>query len=491
MSNVAVLEQRIGDELWFAPDMAPYRQDIRRVLSGHYLQLCAEREWQWLQRTEPLYAFPDLTIGNSQLVRNGPRTFTIPAGAVLEGSMYSELDSQAFEVFQDMLCGAELDLVDRDNREAGTGNWQFAPFVIENVDTNAGSVVLRLDPRCNITSLVAGLGTYVIRFRRTRLPARVDRVVSIVDELTHQELTPLSDATMRAFAADPERTGEAPRHWLSDGALDSGLPWIMGHTSPGLGAASETIRQVDNDPIYGNPPFTITVNGSGSNALKASTNYRVFICWVYAGRYGPPSRIVEASTTASFKNFALAALPVQNLGAAGTDLLGDTGRKLAVFIAEGDHGPFFEHSVMASGIVATVNIGTRPTTAFLPMFQRRWETLYPNGPYNYLRLWPRSDQQRRLLLTYVSKPLPLLDDVDMPQLPSAFDNVLVHGTVIAMISRFNAGANILRLQEALYKKAMGALYNRYLPPKGPPQKGVFGATPSSVNQFPTDFVLED
>jgi hypothetical protein len=494
VGNVVELCDDLDNALQYAPDLLTYERNKRRVLSDVYTELASSQPWPWLYKTDPLYALPDVALTNAQIALVGPRTFDINA-AVLEDTFYSSDDTDAYDVFQDLLCGAELGLEDRTLREGGVGNWAFAPFVIENVDTSSASNVrIYLDPRCNITSLHSSLGDYVIRFPRARLPARCDRVIGITDD-EDRPLTNMSDSLFRQYIADPDLTGSIPTHWLPDTGVHSGLPWLMGHTGvPGaVTGANESVRDTKNQPIYESPPFVAAAANTGANALLAETTYRLAICWVYAGRYGPFSEVVEVTTTSTNKAINLTALPTQNNGAAGTDLVGDSGRRISIWIAEGDHGPWFEASLQQTAIDTTATIATRPTIATLPQALRRREEIYPGGPYQYIRLWPRTDATRKMKLTYLAKPTRLVSNVDEPELPEQFHKLLVSMTVVEMIRRFNAGSSILSMHEAMVAKGMRNLNNRYLPMiAGPLQKGLWGSVPANgpYSPFPTTFTRE-
>lgn len=484
--NLAEVQQRVEDTCQYAPDILTYRRDIRRVISSVYEQLSTLHPWPWLQRTETIHVLPDIDIANAGISLTGPRSFTTSATTYLEGFLYPTTHSAAFEYWQDLLHGCEFDLATRTTTlEAGTGNWQFAPFVIERVTPHATTPTIHLDPRCNITALAAGLGNFVIRARRRQLPPRCDAVLEVLDD-HDRPLTRLPTNLWRAYAEDPDREGQDPEHYLMDGGHEETLPWVKGHSAPSTAPTAETVTQISNQPIFEDPPFVCTAVNSGSNALLASTIYRFFVCWTYAGRYGPPSKIVECTTTASLKAVTLSSLPVQNNGAAGTDGAGDSGRRLAIFVAEGDHGPFFQAGIVASGITTSQTVSQRPTTSQLPMNLRRWETVYPNGPYTYLRFWPRPAETKTYKIRYLARPLPLVADVDEPELPPPFHKVLVHGTVLELITRYGVGMSIQQAQKRLYDEAMRAIYNRYLPQMDvKKQKGLFGAVEGYGPRHPT------
>jgi hypothetical protein len=494
--NAAEIQARVEDQLQYAPDLLAYRRDIRRVITSVYAELCAQKAWPWLYRQEKILALPDLTIPNANLTRVGPRTFGISAASVWEtAGMHSSLDTAAFEIYWPQLLGAELDLSDISNREQGTGNWPLAPFAIEHIITDSvGFPLIVLDPRCNITALHANLGTYKVSFRRLRMPARCDQILAITDN-ENRTIEALPPHLFRAMQEDPDRAGSGPCFFLPDGGFTPRLPahtpgpyQLQISSATGVAGAEEA-RHDRNLPVYEDPPFTLAAsNGAG---LLTGVTYRVFVCWVYAGRYGPASKIVSATPSGANLRLTLSSLP-QAASAAGTDGLGDTGRRLAVFMSEGDHGPFVEMGTTAAGNDTSLIIATRPTAQLVsnPPKLRRWDAVYPQGPYTYIRLWPRSDESRILTLTYLAKPLQLIHDVDEPELPEAFHRVLVHGVVVDMIQRFGAGTNILRMQQEILRQGMQALYNRYLPEmRYHRQKGLLGGGVPTGIRHPTSITV--
>lgn len=458
MPNVEELRERLGDQLQYAPDLKAYRKDARRILSDANEAIQLAHVWPWRRKKRALWVFPDVSIANANWSIAAGRAFSINAATVLSGKMYAAEDAAVGARFQEQLTQAELDLEDRSKRALGTGNWQDAPFAVVDATTGTGALTLYPDHRAGITAKTGAEGNLVLRWRRYLMPAECSEVLGIVDD-DNRPLTAVTAANVRRLAVDRDATGQRPTHFFTDGGFDTRHQAQPSFENNGWDGRSEQQYETENEPIRSDPPFVATATNTAPNGLLASTEYRVIVCWYYGGRYGPPSKVVTVSTTSANKAIALTGLPAPPA---------NYGRQLAFFLAEGE-GAFYLTGYKDS---ATYDIASRVIDQTADYRTVRWDDVNPDGPYTYVRPWPRSDTYRRLEVEYVARPRQLLEDTDVPQLPKEFHLAVLHQAILLMGTR-HEGESLKATHAALLNEVMGRLTARHAPQlRYVPQKGM-------------------
>lgn len=470
--NVDEIATRVGEQLDFEPDLVRYKREVRNRIDAVYSGLCVHSRWPWLQRQAVLLALPDVTIPNGSLAVATSRSFSVTAAALIAAGLYPAEDAGAFRELQGAMVGGELDLVDRSLRALGNGNWEEAPFIIDRITPSATTAQFFADPRCSMTAITGTEGSFSLRFPRQLLPADVDELTAVLDE----EETPLralstEEAIDRFVRRRPvnEPTAGRPIAYTPDDSAEIRLPSMvspaMSELDTNQGARDFYSRS--NLPIREDPPFVATPVNTGSNALLANTRYRFCICWWYAGRFGPPSKVVEITTTGTMKAVTLSDLPVLSSI--------QYGRNIAVFVAEGDSGPFILEGFQLVQTTATRDITTRPDALNEPWRSVRLDEVYPGGPYQYLRLWPRTNVLREMRVKYHARPRRLLSVNDEPEFKMPFHEYLVWATCMDIAEKHGSAAAAQRWQEKA-KLWLDRLSSFYQPtPKVPMQKAQAGA----------------
>lgn len=458
--NFGEIQRRVGFEMAHYPQVLGHRDDNRGVINRVNKRFLNAYEWPFMLRKAPIYSFPDLTIPNANVSKSagrGDRSLLLPdMDTIPTPPMYDPELTSEFAFWDAQLTGAEMDLVTHP-ATGNSANWDDGPFTIEMViELGAGpGPVVQLDPRATFTALSANDGPYIIRFPRILLPADVQQV-SAVRTPEGRELFALTPSEQRRVILEPNHTSGSPRWMLEDQGHQPTRPvWVDPFFAGQVSGHSATpfIYQRETWPLRETVSISFTTPGGAE--IPASTRIRVFCCWFWSGRFGPPSNIAESTTASAGGPFAVAVTGYPQLPTSGAFI--EYGRRVAIFMAEGE-GAFFLRGFVMAPATPTTTITTRNFTSSTPGLRfPRWDEVYPDGPYQYMRIWPRPTAMTRLEVEYWARPRELIEDTDSPEFPDNHD-VLVWLTVAELLAspRYN------NPQAAAGAMAMAKTYERPL-----------------------------
>lgn len=445
--NVKELTERIEYELRWAPSIQSHRSMVAGVLTDTYRELAEAYTWPWMVAKAPLWVFPDLTIANANLTRLSARSFELATDALMDAGAYAAEDAGVSGEWKRALAGALFDLADPTLRDQGNGNWQLAPFEVENVEdsaTGGKDTVLFLDPRCNITAITGNEGSYKLKVVRYQLPADCANVLRI----RNSDNTPLNPLRTQDALRITEQTGSPPRSWYNDTGLELRLPewrFPIGKLTPASPVArSLTAYGLRNDAVFASPPVSL-VAANGNLPLDT---YEVFCAWWWAGRLSPASAKVELRCTTGGITVATAPVLPDN----------SYGRRLTVWYGRRG-GPYYLHEMATTATQAVwTDITDLPATE---LFQTvRWDEARMGSGYRYIRIHPRPAAVERMEVDYIRRFRPLVDPTDEPEFDGAFHDVLVWSAVMKIAAQQNAEGR-LRSAEVLYRERYTALRRRY------------------------------
>lgn len=446
--NLRELRTALENETRHHPDLVSHREDLNACINDAYQAFCGEMPggWPWLRRRAPLLSFPDLVIPNASVgfaAGWGARTLQLPSLRTgVEPSMFGLADeSLAASIFR-QLPGADFELVDMTLRGEQSGIFARAPYTIECVvEIVDDTCAIQLDPRFTAAALGTDVGDYAIRFRRSLLPPDCKSLIAVYDE----EGRPLR-------AVGPTQA----RRWIENDALDTAgtTGWFLEDMGSDLRLSPSPVDIFLSDPAHSPYTFqretwpvreTISISENASvgsptvDQIPVGTRIRVFACWFWAGRFGPPSNIAELETTGDINTISVTGFPV--LPTTGSEI--EWGRRIAIFMAEGE-GAFFLRTFVRNPALSTVTIDTRNTAANSTPSLRfpRYDEIAHEGAPQYIRLHPRPSQVRRLEIEYVANPRKLIEGTDSPEIPG-HHQVLVWLALAQILAspRYNGNAS--------------------------------------------------
>ena len=456
--NLREIMTAAENEIRHYPDLAAHRIDLRAVVNRVYKLFWNERQWSFTRRRVPLWAFPDLTVPNADVEMAagwGVRTIQLPS--LVDLGMMEEADASRFPFFSSQLAGAELDLADPTLREAGGGDLSEGPYTIEGVPTLALAPMIQLDPRADISSIVSGMGDLVIRFPRILLPADVGSVISLTDP-QGRPLPGIMPGEARRIVTAERRNQSGTMGWfLEDFGSDARLPTFI---DPSFGSGTTNFAR--SPFFYERETWpmreTLTLEpDDGTGTFLDGTLVRVFACWFWGGRFGPPSAIAEVTTESTGSNlWSINVTGFPQLPTSSANI--EYGRRVAFFVAEGE-GAFFLRGFDTNPAIATFPI-TDPSVSLAANLEpglrfARWDEVYPGGPYQYLRIWPRPTAPVRLELDYYARPRELVEDTDSPEFPAEHE-VLVWLTVASLLGspRYNGDPTSAYVMAEQHRQAL-------------------------------------
>lgn len=428
--NLYDLGKQVEGVLRYAPATPDWKADLYSTIDRQQRNVLTARSWPFMVRHVPLMLIPDMNVFVGVSRPPSPsRTLAIIGGITAGFGMIPEMQFGGIEgaagalALQLMMAsGCEVHLHDSYRAAMladATANWSLAPFRIEGLPSVN---IIRLEPTASFQTLPGivaappldhGQAVVTIKQPRVMLPPDVSEVLRIYDD----DGVPLRGITreqaVRAGFQPGSRFDGTNRNQI-------GRPsWMV--DDPGFEArlveATDFQNQAQSMQVR-DPRFTATASAGGT--IPAGT-WNVAICWSTVGsppRYGPLTPPVQVTTTLANGTINLAALPVWNADSYG--------RSLTTFIQDANrpNAPYFIVSVRSDQTVATDSFAV--ITGMLtpePSFGFRYGDVA--GPYQYLRLLPRTDRLRRVLVEYLRRPPHLSDPGDEPLIPEEFQELLV------------------------------------------------------------------
>ena len=425
-----------------------------------------------------MWVYPDISLlfTGVALVATTSRRLTLNYAATgIKGAAGMYTNTGDLEMLQrvDDLHAAELHFHIDDVSLSVVSKRVYEIDRAEPANMTAETSDIWVDPGLAWSTKPSLTGNPTLKWRRYRMPADFQRVLSIRDATDFDELTELTRSRVASLELDLDQTGR-PTHFFVKNTRDSHPH--MASRSPFLGPNRDIALHA-----YSNLPPAGTLAGAAvaGGSLGGGT-YRVFVSWYYQGRFSPPGNVVEVVVPGG-------ATGINTLRLTGLESMLDAnyGRVLTVWISRAEGAFNYLCYVDDSGAFSTLSGTPDPTTtqfdidATLVLSElnafngvRRWDEVYPGGRYTYLSVWPIPDARRRLTLEYLARPGQLLDDKDEPDLPREFHMCLVHRAVMELGSR-HEGEQLKKTHAALYKQVLGQMRKAFIGhQRRSPQKGM-------------------
>ena len=367
--NLRQMIDMAGSILDYAPGVTAYEDEVRRFINEIYLDLYADRAWNFAQKTFMLTLKADRSVSTNAAILSSTRV------KVTGGSFFTEdMAGMILEIIDNVANAGEYEILAVDL--SGSPNTEAIL-----VNKNGGAPGL----------IGTGSATFKVKHRYVDLPADSIDVLSL---------------GIRSPENERQEFGYLNR-WLDEHlALDVDLvsrptDWIM-----------------DDEVTLPQPRFKPTVADAGSGTSPAAGTYDVCYTFIRQNRESAPSPVSVAVTPNTTNS-----INVSNLQRTDNDYLykrvyfrGPQSNRF--YRAEAaDDAP----SVTTTGTVSFQNINTYLVESEpLPEHE---------GTYKRVRMYPRQDKDYEATLRYVYRPQRLLDDSDVPEFPSEFHRYLVYRCV--------------------------------------------------------------
>ena len=400
MPSLKELIQRVHDQLDFNPDLQQYKDSVVRRLNHHYLEICDNDHWLFLQKTA------DISLKKT-----------------VEGSASATIGITASE--PRLVLGTGTNFVAAMEGQTFVGP-NGREYVIGAVESTTRLYLTEKYP-----TTVSGGTSWSIQFNRYSLPADCIEALGFTDR---------DDDRGRLRFIDRRR--EEMEFLDKD---DSGEPFVI----------------IEDDHLSLRPPFEAPVLASISNpaitGLPSNTEFEYFYTFIYEGKESPPSPVSSIKLPATHNTVAVSNLESTLYLVAGA---GKDSKKLKRVYRRNKttEGRFFKISDEEAGVVAFND------TEKLPSYAQDFDDVtyfIENGPRQTVRFWYTADDNRDIEMRYHYRPPRLQADADHPVWPVQYHHILVYMTLQDIMLQHGAGNQsqlFAQRGEILLKK----MRNRYL-----------------------------
>ena len=404
-----IIEGEIYPRLDWNPGLRANRDNIVRLVNGHYLEISDGADWLFLQiqRTLTVRATDSGSATATVQIATGNLRRVVGTGT----SFTSDMEGQTFRV-----TGVTF----RPIKSLTLGPIATATSTEATIAWVVSATEMYLSEEAT-AAVPAATTTWSVRYPRYALPFDCGEVLSIVSRADDRGKLTFIDRRKEAIAfLDVDSTGD-PSVAVEDDHIG--------------------LRAPDSTP-------TLTTATTGGD-FPASTTYEVCYTLLEAGRESPPSLVASVATGATATN----TITVANLeDSRWADSVPDrfaSGTRCAVYVREQTAGGRWRRYVtmrdtevsgasVAKGSVTllkvlpdtigssfTFSVGHTAVTGITYSTRDDQERLLDANPRPYLRFWTTPDADLDLALRYRVRPVPLSHDADVPRWPQPYHPLLV------------------------------------------------------------------
>ena len=366
--NLSEIRDMVGSILDYSPDVQTYKDEVTRVVNQLYLEMFADRKWQFAQKSKNLAAYKDVTgTGNT-----GAGAFTATSA-----------------VFATWMEGQIIEI----SGGSWSGDALSGEYIIRKVSSTTIVYLNNLDGSAATSGSTTSPASFRVKHRYIDMPEDMVKVLSLGIRTPAQS----SDTA----------TGNATINFLNCSRhLDEELDLDLDMS----GRPTDWVRY-DN---YQMPqPITPPALASTSGSLTAGTYYVKYI-FRDNNRKSAPS--AEASVT-------LASTGGINITSGLQATTANSGIVKKVYIRTPDSKGYYESTNSVVTEATTTLSGLTIDSAYFTASERLPEH---GGSYERVRLYPRQDSDITVTLRYLFQPPMLIEDTDVPLIPPSHHNYLVY-----------------------------------------------------------------
>jgi len=401
--NLSEIRDMVGSILDYSPDVQTYKDEVTRVVNQLYLEMFADRKWQFAQKSKNLTAYKDVTgTGNT-----GAGAFTATSAVFA-----TWMEGQIIEISGGTWSGDALS----------------GEYIIRRVASTSIVYLNNFDGSDATASSTTAPASFRVKHRYIDMPEDMVKVLSLGIRTPAQS----SDTA----------TGNATINFLNCSRhLDEELDLDLDMS----GRPTDWIRY-DN---YQMPqPVTPPVLESTTGSLAAGTYYVKYVL--------QDSNRKSASSAAA--SITLASTGGINITSGLQATTANSGIVKRVYIRTPDSMAYYQSSNSVVTEATTSLSGLSMDTAYFTASDRIPEH---GGSYERVRLYPRQDADVTVTLRYLFQPPMLIEDTDVPLLPPSHHNYLVYRACQELFVKHN-NAQHSELYRRKADQELLRMENRYL-----------------------------
>jgi len=408
--NLSEIRDMVGSILDYSPDVQTYKDEVTRVVNQLYLEMFADRKWQFAQKSKNLTAYKDVTgTGNTGL---GAFTAT---SAVLDTWM----EGQIIEISGGTWSGDALS----------------GEYIIRKVASTTIAYLNNLDGSAATGGSTTAPASFRVKHRYVDMPEDMVKVMSLGIRTPAQS----SDTA----------TGNATINFLNcsrhlDEELDLDLD-MSGRPTDWIRYDNYQMPQPVTAPQLG----TTTLPGP-TGSLAAGTYYVKYVF--------EDNNRKSAPSAAAFITLANSLRDELDVDSGLQATAANSGLVKRVYMRTPDSMAYYQvsNSVVTEAATSASNLAL--DSAYFTSSNRLPEH---GGSYERVRLYPRQDADVTVTLRYLFQPPMLIEDTDVPLLPPSHHNYLVYRACQELFVKHN---NVQHSE--LYKRKADQellrMENRYL-----------------------------
>ena len=402
MPSLKELIQRVHDQLDYDPDLQQYKDSVVRRINNHYLEICDNDHWLFLQKTTNL-SLKKKVEGSS-------------SATIIIQAVAPRLVTVSSSVFTSDMAGQTF--VGPDGLEVTIGA-VVGSTTLYLADGYAGGVV-------------SSSADWSIKFDRYAMPNDCIEPLGFVDR-----------ADDRGRLRFVDRRREELEFLDAD---DTGEPFVV----------------IEDDHLNMRPPFepvflAPTKPASPGAALIAGNEYEYRFTFIYEGRESPPSPV--ASITLGSTDTAVLIAGLEDTRYLYSSSKRESKKLKRIYRRDKtNEGRFYKIADVEAGDLTYTDDDP------LPEYAEDFDHVtyfIEHGPRQTARFWYTSDEDRARQRRYHYRPPRLQADADHPAFPVQYHHLLVYRALQDIMLQHGASAQSQLFQrrgDELLKK----MRNRYL-----------------------------
>jgi hypothetical protein len=378
--SLGVLIQKVYDQLNYNPKLNRYRDHVADIINDHYVRVCSEAPWRFLQKTHEQTVYADITGSATSTIAITASRQLVAAGA----------DAISFEPYMEGMVFH--------GRKGDPNNTADDSFRIAAVKSTSIAYLDKNWPYPTTATQYWG-----IEFREYLLPLDCSEVLGVMDrEDERGRLFSLSRRREEQEFLSRDSTGD-PMFWFEHDTLFSRAP--------------------------DEPPTLSVVNIAGSE-LKTGRTYEYMYTFYRLGRESNPSPTAKIKLGGGANQVNITDL--ENTMVLSPSVSAGTYKRLYRRDVTGD-GPW-QHIASLEDATTTFSDQALVNTA---LYNSREEvTIHQNTEgRKTIRFWWTPSSTRKLEIRYLQRPVRLQGKTDSSVLPQGYDGILVNLTLSDILSR--------------------------------------------------------
>lgn len=383
--SLGILIQKVYDQLNYNPKLKRYRDHVADIINDHYLRICTEAPWRFLQKTYEQTVYADIAGSATSLMGIVAST---PRQLVASGADAITFESHMEGMIFHALKGDPSNTADDSFRIAAVESGSIA-YLDKNWPYATGATQY-----------------WGIEFREYLLPLDCSEILGIMDRDDERgRLFALSRAKEEQEFLNRDSTGD-PMFWFEHDTLYSRAPE--------------------------EPP---TLSQSAGGSLKTGRTYAYMYTFYRLGRESNPSPIAEIKLTGTNGTVLVGDLEDTRVALGTGGLLNKragTTKRIYRRDVTAD-GPWLHVESLIDSFSSFTDVSLVNTNLYN---SREEVTVHQNVEgRKTIRFWWTPSSTRKLEVRYLQRPIRLQGKSDPTVLPEGYDGILVNLTLADILSR--------------------------------------------------------